>query len=83
MPITDIEKIKKFSQMTGATLPKSIVGPMEKAATPEEARKLGMEFATRQCEDLRQNGVKYFHFYTMNQSRAVTEIVNNLGFTKK
>ena len=83
MPITDIEKIKKFSQMTGATLPKSIVGPMEKAATPEEARKLGMEFATRQCEDLRQNGVKYFHFYTMNQSRAVIEIVNNLGFTKK
>jgi methylenetetrahydrofolate reductase (NADPH) len=83
MPITDIERIKQFGQMTGATLPKSIVGPMEKAASPEEALKLGVEFATKQCEDLRQNGVKYFHFYTMNHSRAVTEIVNNLGFTKK
>jgi methylenetetrahydrofolate reductase (NADPH) len=83
MPITDIEKIKHFSQMTGATLPKSIIGTMEKAASPEEAIKLGVEFATRQCQDLRQNGVKYFHFYTMNQSRAVTEIVNNLGYTKK
>jgi methylenetetrahydrofolate reductase (NADPH) len=83
MPITDIERIKHFGQMTGATLPKSIVGPMEKAASPEEALKLGVEFATNQCEDLRQNGVKYFHFYTMNQSQAVTEIVNNLGFTKK
>ncbi len=83
MPITDIEKIKKFSQMTGATLPKSIVGPMEKAASPEEALKLGVDFATKQCEDLRQNGVNYFHFYTLNQSQAVTEILNNLGFTKK
>jgi methylenetetrahydrofolate reductase (NADPH) len=83
MPITDIGKIKKFGKMTGATIPKSIVGPMEKAASPEEALKLGVEFATKQCQDLRQNGVKYFHFYTLNQSQAVTEIVNNLGFTKK
>ena len=83
MPITDIEKIKRFSKMSGATLPSSIVAPMEKAASPEEARKLGIEFATKQCEDLRQNGVKYFHFYTLNQSQAITEIVNNLGFAKK
>lgn len=83
MPITDIEKIKRFSKMTGATLPRSIVEPMEKAASAEEAQKLGMEFATKQCEDLRQNGVKYFHFYTLNQSQTVTEILTNLGFTKK
>ncbi len=83
MPITDIEKIKRFSKMSGATLPRSIVEPMEKAASPEEARKLGIEFATRQCEDLRQNGVKYFHFYTLNQPQVVTEIVDNLGFAKK
>jgi methylenetetrahydrofolate reductase (NADPH) len=83
MPITDIEKIKRFGQMTGATLPESIVGLMEKAASPQEALKLGVEFATKQCQDLRRNGVNYLHFYTLNQSRAVTEIVANLGFAKK
>jgi methylenetetrahydrofolate reductase (NADPH) len=83
MPITDIEKIKKFGKMSGATLPRSIVEPMEKAVSPEEALKLGIEFATKQCEDLRQNGVKYLHFYTLNQPQVVTEIVKNLGFTKK
>ncbi len=82
MPITDIEKIKRFGKMTGATLPSSIVGPMEKAASPEEALKLGVEFATKQCQDLRRNGVNYFHFYTLNQSQATTEIVDNLGYTK-
>jgi methylenetetrahydrofolate reductase (NADPH) len=83
MPVTDIEKIKRFGQMTGATLPKSIVEPMEKAASPQEVQKLGVEFATKQCQDLRQNGVNYFHFYTLNQSQATAEIVENLGFTKK
>jgi methylenetetrahydrofolate reductase (NADPH) len=83
MPITDVERIKHFGKMTGATLPRSIIEPMEKAASREEVLKLGVESATKQCEDLRQNGIKYFHFYTMNQSRAVTEIVNNLGYTKQ
>lgn len=83
MPITDIEKIRRFSQMTGATLPPSIVESMEKAASPEEAIKLGIEFATEQCEDLRRNGVKYFHFYTLNQTQPVSQIVDNLGYAKK
>jgi len=83
MPITDIEKIKKFSEMSGATMHRSIVESMEKAASPEEAFKLGVEFATKQCEGLIQNGVKYFHFYTLNQPQAVTAILDNLGFTKK
>ena len=83
MPVTDIEKIKKFSKMSGATLPKHLVSSMEEAASPEEARKMGVEFATKQCEDLSQNGVNYFHFYTLNQSRPVIEIVNNLGLTSK
>jgi methylenetetrahydrofolate reductase (NADPH) len=83
MPVTDIARIKKFGQMTGATLPKAMVTSMERAASPEDALKLGVEFATKQCEDLRQNGVNYFHFYTMNQSQATTEILNNLGYAKK
>jgi methylenetetrahydrofolate reductase (NADPH) len=80
MPITDIEKIKRFSQMSGATLPASLVEQMEKAASADEARRIGIEFAVKQCQDLWQNGVRYFHFYTLNRSQTVTEIVRNLGF---
>jgi methylenetetrahydrofolate reductase (NADPH) len=83
MPVTDIAQIKRFGQMAGATLPKAMVARMEKAASPEDTLKLGVEFATKQCEDLRQHGVNYFHFYTLNQSQVVTEILHNLGFTKK
>jgi len=82
MPVTDIEKIKRFSQMSGATLPPSLIERMEKAKSADEARRIGVDFATRQCQDLWQNGVRYFHFYTLNRSQTVTEILRNLGWVE-
>jgi len=79
MPVTDIEKIKRFSQMSGATLPPSLVEQMEKATSADEAQRIGIDFATRQCQDLWQNGVRYFHFYTLNRSQTVAEIMRNLN----
>ena len=81
MPVTDIERIKRFSQMSGATLPPLLVERMEKAKSADEARRLGIDFATRQCQDLWRNGVRYFHFYTLNRSETVAEILGNLGWS--
>lgn len=83
MPITDTEKIKKFCQTCGATLPIYLLQSLEKVASPDEARKIGVEFATKQCEDLRTNGVGYLHFYTLNRAEAVTEILQNLNLDKR
>lgn len=82
MPITDLGKIKRFSQMCGATLPRPLVERMERATSPEEARQIGVDYAIRQCEDLWRHGVRYFHLYTLNRSEAVTEILNSLVWTK-
>jgi methylenetetrahydrofolate reductase (NADPH) len=80
MAITDIDRIKRFSQICGATLPHKVIQRFEKAgSTTEEAKKVGIEVATEQCADLLNNGVRYFHFYTLNQSDAVLQIVSNLG----
>ncbi len=82
MPITDIEKIRRFSQICGATLPVSLANRMENASS-EDVKKMGIDFATRQCEDLSNNGIHYFHFYTLNHSKAVTEIIHNINLDKK
>lgn len=82
MPITDIEKIKRFSQICGATLPVSLVSRMENASL-EDVKRIGIDFATRQCEDLWNNGIRYFHFYTLNRSETVTEILHNLALDKR
>ncbi|MEE8470495.1 MAG: methylenetetrahydrofolate reductase [NAD(P)H] [Dehalococcoidia bacterium] len=79
MPITDIGKIKRFSQMCGATLPSHLTDRMEKAKSPEQARKIGVDLATEQCEDLLKNGVRYLHFYTLNRDETVSEILHDLG----
>jgi methylenetetrahydrofolate reductase (NADPH) len=45
---------------------------------PDEMKKLGIEYALRQCEDLLRNGVRYFHFYTMNKADAARGILQGL-----
>jgi methylenetetrahydrofolate reductase (NADPH) len=80
MAITDIDRIRNFSQRCGATLPDKIIQQFEKAGpTAEDAKKVGIEIATKQCADLLEHGVRYFHFYTLNQSDAVLQVVSNLG----
>jgi len=80
MPITDIDRIKNFSQKCGATLPDHIIQRFQKATPATDgAKKIGIEVATEQCADLLEHGIRYFHFYTLNQSDVVFQIVNNLG----
>jgi methylenetetrahydrofolate reductase (NADPH) len=80
MAITDIDRIKSFSQRCGATLPDKIIEKFEKAGpTAEEAKKVGVEIATGQCADLLEHGIRYFHFYTLNQCDAVLQVIRNLG----
>ena len=83
MPMTDVDRIMKFGQKCGATVPDYIVRRFSKAGvSTEEVKKIGIEVTTEQCADLLKNGIRYFHFYTLNQSDAVTEIVNNLALDR-
>jgi methylenetetrahydrofolate reductase (NADPH) len=80
MPITDCRKIEEFANFCNATIPKEIRQKMEPVLDkPGEMRKIGIEYAIKQCEDLIKNGVKYLHFYTMNKSETVGEIIEGMG----
>jgi len=83
LPITNFERITKFSQKSGATMPDHIARRFSRTgASPEEAEKIAIEVATEQCADLLENGVNYFHFYTLNQSQAVAAVVKNLSLDR-
>ncbi len=80
MPITDIARIKKFADFCKATIPADVERTLaEVQDQPGEMFKRGVELCTRQCQDLIDNGVRYLHFYTLNQSRAVREVVKGLS----
>ncbi len=79
MPITDCRKIEEFADFCNATIPMEVRQKMEPYLDkPEEMRKIGIDYATAQCDDLIRNGIRYLHFYTMNKSEAVREIIDAL-----
>ena len=79
MPIQNVGQIKRFVTMCGAKIPHALLTRLEKlehdAAAVERA---GVDYATRQCQDLVFSGVDGLHFYTLNKSTATTEIFRRL-----
>lgn len=79
MPVTNFTQIKRFSALCGATIPQEMhvdMAPIED--DPEKVEALGIAYATQQCRELLDAGVPGFHFYTLNKSRAMSQILNHL-----
>jgi methylenetetrahydrofolate reductase (NADPH) len=80
IPIGSAAQIKKFTALCGAKLPDALQVELEKRATDDAAcAAFGIEYATRQCQDLLKSGAPGIHFYTLNKAAATTAIVKNLG----
>ena len=80
MPIIDCRKMVSFAGICNTTIPQDILDRMEPVLDmPEEMRKLGVEYAIRQCRDLITNGVRYIHFYSMNRSDSLQEILSAIA----
>jgi methylenetetrahydrofolate reductase (NADPH) len=80
IPILGAPGIIKFSQKCGAKIPPLLRAKLEKLeADDEAAAEFGIEYATRQCEELLRAGAPGLHFYTLNKSRSTVQVLKNLG----
>ena len=80
IPITSAAQIKRFVALCGAALPPPLVSELDTRAADDEAvTEFGIEYATKQCEELLREGAPGLHFYTLNKARSTTSIVRNLG----
>lgn len=76
MPVTNVEQIKRFTKMCGASIPPDFLQELEKRADkPERVMELGIVHATIQALGLIQGGAPGIHFYTLNKSTATREIL--------
>ena len=84
IPITSAAQIKRFTALCGAGLPAGLLAELDRRGDDDEAvTTFGIEYATRQCEELLKEGVPGLHFYTLNKARSTTEIVKNLNLAKQ
>ena len=80
IPILSAGQIKRFVALCGAALPATLVSELDKRGSDDEAvAEFGIDYATRQCEELLREGVPGLHFYTLNKARSTSAIVGNLG----
>ncbi len=79
MPITNVDQIRRFTEMCGSRLPETLIQEMDRLKeSPEAVLSLGVAFATAQCFDLLQRGAPGIHFYTLNKSAATRTILTAL-----
>ena len=80
LPILTTSQIKRFVGLCGAELPQPLLAELEKRGDDDEAvTAFGIEYATKQCEELLHEGAPGLHFYTLNKARSTTEVVKNLA----
>jgi len=84
LPVTNVTQLNRMSELSGTPIPNSISCAFDKVKNnPDDVRKLGVELATKLCEDLLQAGVPGLHFYTMNTSTATREIFAQIKDKKR
>ena len=72
--------ITKFTQLCGAKIPPALRKRLDEiGADDADAMEFGIEYATRQCEELLRAGAPGLHFYTLNKAHSTVAVLKNLG----
>ena len=80
IPFLSATQIVKFTQLCGAKIPPLLRAKLDElGGNDEAAAEFGIEYATRQCEELLRAGVPGLHFYTLNKARSTVQVLKNLG----
>jgi methylenetetrahydrofolate reductase (NADPH) len=82
MPIVSSTQLMRFSDACGAEIPRWIRLRLQSFGDDVESiRSFGLDVVTQLCEQLRAGGAPGFHFYTMNQAAATTQVCERLGLS--
>jgi methylenetetrahydrofolate reductase (NADPH) len=84
VPILSGTQIKKFTAMCGARIPAALGARLDQLGDDDAAvAEFGIEYATRQCEDLLKQGAPGIHFYTLNKANSTTRVLRNLSLARE
>lgn len=80
LPVTNFSQVVKFSRACGTTVPAWLRDRFEGLDDDPRTRELvAATTAAELCEDLQKDGVRNFHFYTLNRADLTYAICHILG----
>lgn len=81
MPIISLRGMERMADLAAGTRfpAKLLKGIYKRQDDPHAVRQFGILWATEQCRDLLDQGVRGIHFYTLNRSDATKQIYQTLG----
>ncbi len=74
LPVTNLAQIQRIASLCGARLPEEFVQALsDHQDDADQQFQVGVQFATRQVQELLDAGVPGMHFYVLNKSQATAE----------
>jgi methylenetetrahydrofolate reductase (NADPH) len=80
LPVTNFSRVKEFAFRCGASIPAAFARRFEGLESDPDTMKLvAAATAAEQVDSLRREGIRQFHFYTLNRAEIVYAICRVLG----
>ena len=84
MPITARTQVERAISLSGSYMPPEFLNLVERfGSDPDSMKSAGLEYASRQIDDLFSHGVRNVHVYTMNKPDVAEAILRNLACVLK
>ena len=80
MVLQSTSQIDKIINLSGSKIPERFKNLLDKYIDkPDEIKKIGIDYAIKQVDELNKSNVQGLHFYPLNKAFAVSEVLRNLG----
>ena len=80
MPILSVKQITRITQMCGSTIPEGLKKRLDQAGEDsDQTTRIGISQCVQQAKELLDCGVPGLHFYVLNKSEHMRQIVEALG----
>ncbi len=81
MPVQSVVGMRRMAELAlGMRYPAPMLRSLRRTdGSDDSIRRVGVHWATEQCRDLLDHGVRGIHFYTLNKSNATVEVYRTLG----
>jgi len=83
LPVTNLAQIQRITALCKAKMPANFVERLGQRESLEWQFEVGIEFATRQVDELLRAGVPGIHFYVLNRSQATSAVLTALELPKR